>query len=117
MFTMKLCHKVFIECFSVIHVLPDFLSEEEGLGAHTSVVFLSPSIGIRYFWCNRAVCLCGDKVSLQCPKCLAIKTLKMSGAFANGSGIVMPVSHLQMAGGSRCCMGPTKILKEYGHVS
>jgi hypothetical protein len=77
---MKLCHKVFIECFSVIRVLPDLLSEEEGLGAHTGVVVLSPSIGIRYFWCNRTIRPCGDKVSLQCPNCLGVKTIRFSGA-------------------------------------
>jgi len=75
---MKLCHKLFIECFSVLRALPDLLQEEEGLGAHTGVVVLSKSIAIRYFWCHPSRRPFGNKVSHQCPECLAIRTLAFS---------------------------------------
>ena len=76
--SMKLCQKLFIECFSVLRTLPDLLQEEEGLGAHTGVVVLSTSVAIRYFWCHRSIRPCGDKVAHQCPRCYAIRTLTFS---------------------------------------
>ena len=79
-FSMKLCHKVFIECFSVLRVLSELLEEDQGLGAHTGVVVLSPSVGVRYFWCNKSLRPCGDIVPLQCPNCFALRVLRFSSA-------------------------------------
>src|SRR5262245_45564208 len=73
--SMKLCHKLFVECFSMTRSLPELLKEEEGLGAHTGVVLLSQLFGVRYFWCHRSIRPLGEKVSLQCAQCRAIKTL------------------------------------------
>lgn len=84
-FSMKLCQKLFIECFSVIRALPDLLKEEEGLGAHTGVVLLSNSIGVRYFWCHTSIRPCGDIIALQCPKCYALRTLKFSAGESSGT--------------------------------
>lgn len=77
-FSMKLCHKLFIECFSITRCLPNLLNEEEALGAHTSVILLISSLGFRYFWCHKAYRPFGDKVPLQCPDCFAIRTLSFS---------------------------------------
>jgi hypothetical protein len=81
---MKLCHKLFIECFSVIHALPALLQEEEGLGEHTGVCLLSKSIGIRYFWCHTMIRPYGDKIPLQCPRCFALKTVSFSAGGSPG---------------------------------
>ena len=64
-FLVKLTQKIFIECFSVIRSLPSLLKEEEGLGAHTSVILLSPTFGLRYFWCHDTVRPYGDNI----PQC------------------------------------------------
>jgi hypothetical protein len=85
---MKLCQKLFIECFSVLRTLPDLLQEEEGLGAHTGVVVLSTSIAVRYFWCHRSIRPCGDKVSHQCPQCFAIRTLSFSPGRSSGAYVM-----------------------------
>jgi len=92
-FSMKLCHKLFIECFSIIHALPDLLQEEEGLGAHTGVVLLSTSIGVRYFWCHKSVRPCGDKIPLQCPVCYAIRTLKFAGSASGAYNVRCQCGH------------------------
>jgi hypothetical protein len=84
-FCMKLSHKLFIECFSIIRVLPELLKEEEGLGTHTGVVLLSTSIGIRYFWCHTSIRPCGDLVALQCPKCYVLRALTFSAGGSAGT--------------------------------
>lgn len=86
--SMKLCHKLFIECFSVLRALPDLLEEEEGLGAHTGVVLLSTSIAVRYFWCHKTIRPCGDKVPLQCPACYVLRMLNFSAGDSAGKYIV-----------------------------
>jgi hypothetical protein len=50
-------------------VLPSLLAEEEGLGAHTSVLNLSPSAGKRYSWYHHEVKPMGVSIALQCGKC------------------------------------------------
>jgi|ERR1700678_1208029 hypothetical protein len=77
-FSMKLCQKLFIECFSAVRAVPELLKEEEGLGAHTGVIMLLPSIGVQYFWCHDSIRPCGEQFPLQCPECLAIRTLRFS---------------------------------------
>lgn len=84
-FSMKLCQKLFIECFSVIRALPELLKEEEGLGAHTGVVLLSTSIGVRYFWCHTSIRPCGDIIAFQCPNCYALRTLTFSAGESSGT--------------------------------
>jgi hypothetical protein len=74
---MKLVHKVFIECFSAIRVLPDILGEEEGLGAHSAVFLLTPTFGIQYFWCHPDVRPFGEKLSLQCPSCRVLRSVRV----------------------------------------
>jgi hypothetical protein len=86
--SMKLCQKLFVECFSVLRALPDLLREEEGLGAHTGVVVLSASFGARYFWCHKSIRPWGVKVALQCPQCFAVRTLSFSAGGSSGTYIV-----------------------------
>jgi hypothetical protein len=81
---MKLCHKLFIECFSVLRALPDLLKEEEGLGAHTGVLLLSTSIAVRFFWCHKSIRPWGDKVALQCCHCYVRRMLKFSPTMSAG---------------------------------
>jgi hypothetical protein len=75
-FLMKLVHKVFIECYSVIQVLPDILREEEGLGAHASVLLFAPTFGIRYFWCHPDIRPLGETLPLQCPSCSVLRSVR-----------------------------------------
>jgi len=75
-FALKLCTKLFIECFSMVRALPGLLNEEEGLGAHTGVVLLARTFGVTYFLCNKNYRPMGVKIPLQCPECLAVKTLR-----------------------------------------
>src|SRR5215470_19866303 len=82
--SMKLCHKLFIECFSVLRALPDLLKEEEGLGAHTGVILLSTSIAVRYFWCHVSIRPWGAKVALQCPHCYVLRMMNFSGGISAG---------------------------------
>jgi hypothetical protein len=74
----KFTQKHFIECFSVLRSLPSLLKEEEELGSHTSVIVLSQSFGLSYFWCHDTICPYGDKIPLQCldPTCNVIQKLK-----------------------------------------
>jgi hypothetical protein len=72
---MKLVIKIFIECFSMIRILPDLLSEEEGLGIHTSVILFTATFGLRYFYCHKAFRPFGERIALQCQKCLGVRTL------------------------------------------
>jgi hypothetical protein len=81
---MKLCQKLFIECFSVLRTLPDLLQEDEGLGAHTGVVVLSTSVAARYFWCHKSIRPWGERIALQCPVCFAIRTLSFSEGDSSG---------------------------------
>lgn len=80
----KLCHKHFVEGFSILHALPSILNEEEGLGAHTDVIALCPDIGVRFFWCNKHFRPLGIKAPIQCPGCFAIKTVTCSTNVATG---------------------------------
>ena len=74
-FLTKLIIKNFIECFSILRILPDLLKEEEGLGAHTSILLLSHRFALEYIWVHHQLCPFSDAVALQCPKCYAIQTL------------------------------------------
>lgn len=60
----------------MVRVLPGLLNEEEGLGAHTGVVLLGRTFGVRYFFCNKNYRPMGIKIPLQCRECSAIKTLR-----------------------------------------
>jgi hypothetical protein len=64
---VKFTQKHFIECFSVLHTLPSLLKEEEELGIHTSVIILSQSFGLSYFWCHNTIHPYSNKIPLQCP--------------------------------------------------
>jgi hypothetical protein len=75
---IKLVIKNFVECFSVIRILTDLLKEEEGLGAHTSIILLLPFLGLEYVWWHKDICPLGEMVSLQCPICRAIRTLTIN---------------------------------------
>ena len=75
-FQMKLCQKLFIECFSVLRAVPGILTEEEGLGAHASVIVAHSKIGIRYFWCHNQIRPFGDAIPLQCPNCMVVRAFK-----------------------------------------
>jgi hypothetical protein len=75
---MKLAQKLFIECFSMVRILPDILKEEEGLGAHTAVILASQTFGIRYFWCHPSVRPLGINKAPQCPNCHAVRTLSFT---------------------------------------
>jgi hypothetical protein len=57
------------------HVLPALLKEEEGLGAHTSVVLLYRTFGLVYFWCHSEFRPYGDKIALQCKRCYVVRKL------------------------------------------
>jgi hypothetical protein len=45
---MQLTQKVFIECFSVLRILPDLLDDEEELGYHTAIHVISSTISLHY---------------------------------------------------------------------
>ena len=79
---MKLIIKNFIECFSVIRIIPELLREEEGLGAHTSVKVFSPFVGFEYVWWHRDLRPLGDSISPQCPICHAVRTLTIGTEIA-----------------------------------
>ena len=72
---MKLAVKTYIECFSISRIVPDLLKEEEGLGAHTSVITLSPSFGLEFFWCHKTLRPLGELIPLQCPKCAVLRSM------------------------------------------
>ena len=59
----------------MLRILPDILKEEEGLGAHSSVLVLSHRFAVEYFWVHKDLRPFGDTLTLQCPKCFAIRTL------------------------------------------
>lgn len=58
-----------MEGYSFDHALPSIIEEEEGLGAHTSVLTLSPSSGKRYSWYHQQIKPMGLNIALQCTKC------------------------------------------------
>jgi hypothetical protein len=72
----KLSEKVFVECYSMIRCLPQILKEEEGLGNHSSVLLFTPNFGLEYFWTSPGLRPFGEAISIQCPGCSALKSLK-----------------------------------------
>ena len=59
----------------MLRILPDILKEEEGLGAHTSVLLLSHRFALEYLWVHKDLRPFGDTFAVQCPKCFAICSL------------------------------------------
>jgi hypothetical protein len=67
-----------------MRALPSLLEEEKGLGAHTSVILLTRTFGLDFFWCNSEIRPWGDKALLQCSKCHAVRTLKFKAGRQRG---------------------------------
>jgi acetone carboxylase gamma subunit len=70
--------KVFVEKFTLEKVLPALLREEEGLGAHTSVLNLSAQVGERYTWSHPDIKPMGVALDLQCQQCGRLRSLDVS---------------------------------------
>jgi len=62
----------------MIRILPELLKEEEGLGIHTSVLLLMPTFSLKYFYCHKEIRPFGDRISLQCGGCNAVRTLEFA---------------------------------------
>jgi hypothetical protein len=73
---MKLSEKLFVECYSMVHCLPQILKEEEGLGSHSSVLLFTPLFGLEYSWTSSFLRPFGEIFPVQCPKCFALKSIQ-----------------------------------------
>ena len=103
----------------MLRILPDILKEEEGLGAHSSVLVLSHRFAVEYFWVHKDLRPFGDTLTLQCPKCFAIRTLTFK-LLDNKSGEFQASCHcgwtdqklsgkgnaLMLKGSQGSCQGP-----------
>jgi hypothetical protein len=74
-FMMKACEKFFIECYSPLHILPELLREEKGLGSHTGVMVFCPFFALEYLWFQSKIRPWGEKVCMQCKACHRLKSL------------------------------------------
>ena len=74
-FLQKLACKIFIEHFSVERILPQILSEEEALGAHSTLIHFTPQIATEWAWYHHQSRPQGLSIGVQCPSCGCLRSL------------------------------------------
>jgi hypothetical protein len=66
--------KVFIERFSINRILPKLVEEEVALGAHSSIISLSPTLGEQFLWHHYQIRPIGISLDAQCRSCGVLKS-------------------------------------------